>query len=53
MKRESRNGVSAVGICSVLVIFAVLCLTVFAVLSVSTVQGHLRLADSSRSAVTG
>ena len=45
--------ISALGISSVLVIFAVLCLTVFAVLSVSTVQAQLRLADSTRRAVTG
>ena len=44
---------SAVGISSVLVIFAVLCLTVFALLSVSTVQAQQRLAESARGAVTG
>lgn len=43
---------SAVGICSLLVIFAVLCLSVFALLSVSTVLSQVRLAESTRSAVT-
>ena len=42
-----------VGICSLLVIFAVLCLAVFALLSVSTVQAQTRLAESSRNAVAG
>lgn len=37
---------------SLLVIFAVLSLTVFALLSVSTVQADARLGDKSRSAIT-
>lgn len=37
---------------SLLVIFAVLSLTVFALLSISTVQADARLGDKSRSAVT-
>ena len=45
--------ISGVGISSLLVIFAVLCLTVFAVLSVSTAQAQLRLAESTRRAATG
>ena len=45
--------ISGVGLSSLLVIFAVLCLTVFAVLSVSTAQAQLRLAESARRAVTG
>ncbi|MBQ2785964.1 MAG: hypothetical protein IJF02_05625 [Oscillospiraceae bacterium] len=45
--------INGVGISSLLVIFAVLCLTVFAILSVSTVQAQLRLAESTRRAVTG
>ena len=53
MKRKTETGMSAVGICSLLVIFAVLCLTVFALLSVSTVQAHGRLSDSSCQAVDG
>jgi len=48
-----KSNLSAVGISSLLVIFAVLCLAVFALLSVSTVQAQKRLADSSREAVTG
>lgn len=44
---------SAVGISSLLVIFAVLCLVVFALLSVSTVQAQKRLAENSREAITG
>ena len=36
-----------------LVIFAVLCLTVFALLTLSTVQADLRLADLSAQAVSG
>lgn len=41
-----------VGISSLLVIFAVLCLTVFALLSVSTVLSSSRLADRSCTAIT-
>lgn len=42
-----------VGVSSLLVIFAVLCLTVFALLSVSTVQADRRLSDASGTAVEG
>lgn len=42
---------SAVGLSSVLVIFAVLCLTVFSLLSLSTVRADGRLAEKSRRAV--
>lgn len=42
---------AAVGLSSVLTIFAVLCLTVFALLSVSTVRADGRLAEKSRQAV--
>lgn len=41
---------AAVGLSSVLTIFAVLCLTVFALLSVSTVRADGRLAEKSRQA---
>lgn len=41
----------ALGGVSLLVIFAVLCLTVFALLSLSTVQADIRLADASTQAV--
>ena len=51
---EKREGFSppAVGGSSLLVIFAVLCLTVFALLSLSTVQAERRMADASVQAVT-
>ena len=41
-----------VGGSSLLVIFAVLCLTVFALLAISTVQADKRLADASINAVS-
>ncbi len=42
-----------VGGSSLLVIFAVLCLTIFALLSLSTVQADDRLGDAAAEAVTG
>lgn len=52
MKREdSRISVPAVGGSSLLVIFAVLCLTVFALLGLSTVQADGRLSEASAQAV--
>ena len=53
MKQDKTFSMPSVGISSLLVIFAVLCLTVFALLSVSTVQAQRRLADSTNQAVTG
>lgn len=53
MKKETALALPGVGISSLLVIFAVLCMTVFALLSVSTVDAHARLAESSRTAVAG
>ncbi len=50
-KRESFSP-PAVGGISLLVAFAVLCLTVFALLSLTTVQADVRLADASAQAVT-
>ena len=44
---RGKNGFSGFGISSLLTVFAVLCLTVFAVLSVSTVQAHQRLSEKS------
>ena len=41
----------AVGGVSLLVVFAVLCLTVFALLSLTTVQADVRLADASAQTV--
>lgn len=42
----------AVGGMSLLVVFAVLCLTIFALLSLTTVQADTRLADASVKAVS-
>ena len=53
MKQHKTFSVPTVGISSLLVIFAVLCLTVFALLSVSTVQAQRRLADSVNRTITG
>jgi len=53
VKQDKTFSMPSVGISSLLVIFAVLCLTVFALLSVSTVQAQRRLADSTNQAVTG
>lgn len=47
---EKRN-LPAVGGCSLLVIFAVLCLTVFALLGLASVQAEGRLSDASAEAV--
>lgn len=43
----------AIGASSLLVIFAVLCLVVFALLSVATVQADIRLSGSMQAAVVG
>ena len=51
MDKKERTGAPAVGGSSLLVIFAVLCLTVFALLSLSTVQAGDRLSDASADAV--
>lgn len=51
--REGKRAPTVVGGISLLVIFAVLCLTVFAVLSLAQGQADRRLAQSSWSAVTG
>ena len=50
--RKDNLSLPAVGLSSLLVIFAVLCLTVFTLLSVSTVSAHQRLAQNSRQAIT-
>lgn len=52
MKRNHRMSAPAIGGSSLLVIFAVLCLTVFALLSLSTVQAEKRMADASAQTVT-
>ena len=48
-----KRSAPAVGASSLLVIFAVLCLTVFAMLSLSTVQADKRLSDASAAAALG
>ena len=50
-KRQERFSPPAVGGISLLVVFAVLCLTVFALLALTTVQADVRLADSSAQSV--
>lgn len=50
-KRKRTGGPAPVSGSSLLVIFAILCLTTFALLSLSTVQAHLRRMDSLNSAV--
>ena len=51
MKNENQRQMPVIGGSSLLVIFAVLCLTVFALLGLSTVQADKRLADVSIQAV--
>ena len=52
MKDQESFSPTAVGGSSLLVIFAVLCLTVFALLSFSSVQAERRLADAAVQSVT-
>ena len=52
MDEKERFSPPAVGGSSLLVIFAVLCLTVFALLGLSSVQAGGRLSDASAQAVT-
>ena len=49
---ERRSSPPAVGGSSLLVIFAVLCLTVFALLGLSSVQANGRLSDASAQAIS-
>ena len=53
MKERISVPVPAVGANSLLVIFAVLCLTVFTLLSIATVQADRRLGDRAEAAVAG
>ena len=53
MKKSMKITPPTVGASSLLVIFAVLCLTVFALLSISTVQADGRLGDKTQAAVYG
>ena len=52
MKRRERISVPAAGGSALLVIFAVLCLAVFALLSLSTAAAEKRIADASVQAVS-
>lgn len=45
--KKQRISTPPVGGCSLLVIFAVLCLTVFALISLSTVQAEKRMSDAA------
>ena len=53
MEDKKRFSPPVVGGSSLLVIFAVLCLTVFALLSLSTVRADVRLSEASAQAVSG
>ena len=53
MDKKRASFPAVVGGSSLLVIFAVLCLTVFALLSISTVRADQKLSDSSSRAVEG
>lgn len=53
MKQKAMITPPVVGASSLLVIFAVLCLTVFAMLSISNVQADGRLSDNAAAAITG
>lgn len=50
--KKRRSSAPAVGGASLLVVFAVLCLTIFALLSLSTVQADNRLSQASANAVS-
>ena len=53
MKRKKESfSPPAVGATALLVAFAILCLTVFALLSLSTVRAERRLSDEARNAVS-
>ncbi len=51
MRKDTSGALLPIGASSLLVIFGVLCLTVFAMLSVSTVQAEERLSEKNREAV--
>lgn len=53
MDKRRRFSPPVVGGSSLLVMFAVLCLTVFALLSLGTVQADQRLSDTAERAVSG
>lgn len=51
-RKKERFSPPAIGGVSLLVVFAVLCLTIFALLGLTTVQADIRLASASAQAVT-
>ena len=51
MKKERHAAAPAFGASALLVVFSVLCLTVFAMLALSTAQAERRLSDTSAAAV--
>lgn len=53
MNKQGNRGFTTVGVSSLLVIFAVLCLTVFALLSLSTVRADRTLSEQSVRAAEG
>ena len=53
MKKEPRFTLPTVGIASIIVIFGVLFMTVFALLTVATTQSELRLAKSIHQSIDG
>ena len=53
MDEKRKGGFPLVGVSSLLVIFAVLCLTVFALLSASTVRADRALSEKSAAAAEG
>lgn len=52
MKKQETSAPVAIGGCSLLVIFGVLCLNVLALLSLNTAMAEKRMADSSIQSVT-
>lgn len=52
MRKQEKNAIPAVGGSSLLVVFAVLCMTVFAMMSLSTVQAQQRLAEAGARSVS-
>jgi len=53
MCEKNKSGITAVGISSLLAIFAVLCLVVFTLLTVSTVRANQTLSNKAVSATLG
>lgn len=53
MGEKNKGGITTVGISSLLTVFAVLCLVVFALLTVSTAQAARTLSDKTADAALG